>query len=130
VSDDDKFSIPDELEAWIGLKKSEYLSLLIENQQPGDFGFEEYHLFDHKIQGTVETPDRSFEEIIDGNVVQTFVRTYSDSKMFHQVVVGTPYVDKKKELEIFLPILCFVTRSEDLVGKFSVGRPKSRPTLN
>jgi hypothetical protein len=130
VSEDDKFSIPDELESWIGLKKSEYLSLLIENLPEGDFGFEEYHLFDDKIQGTVETPDRSYEEVKDGNPVETFVRTYSDSKMFHHVVIGTTYIDRKNELEIFLPILTFVTRSEELVGLFSVGRSKSRPTLN
>ncbi len=130
MSDDDKFSIPEELESWIGLKKSEYLSLLIENQQEADFGFEEYHLFDHKIQETVETPDRSFEELVDGYLVQTFIRTYSDAKMFHHVVIGSTYVDKKNELEIFIPILTFVTRSEELVGKFSVGKPKSRPTLN
>lgn len=130
MSEDDKFSIPEELESWIGLKKSEYLSLLIENLQEDDFGFEEFHLFDHKLQQTVESPDRSYEEMKDGHQIQTYVRTYSDSKMYHQVVIGTVYVDQKKELEIFLPILTFVTRSEDLVGKFSVGRPKSRPTLN
>ena len=130
MSDDDKFTIPEEVEEWIGLKKSEYLSLLIENSEQGDFGFEEYHLFDHKIPDTVETPDRSFEDTVDGYPLQTFIRTYSDTKMFHHVVVGTHYVDKKNELEAFLPILSFVTRSEKLVGIFSVGKAKARPTMN
>ncbi len=130
MSEDDDFTIPEDLESWIGLKKSEYLSLLVENQKDDDFGFEEFHLFDDKIQQTVVTPDRSFEEVVDGNPIQTFIRTYSDAKMFHHVVIGTLYVDMKKELEIFCPILTFVTRSEDLVRLFSRGRLKSRPTLN
>jgi hypothetical protein len=130
VSEEEKYSIPEEVEEWIGLKKSEYLSKLIENVKEGDFGFEEYHLFDHKIQETVEHPDRSFEGTDDSYVIQTFIRTYSDEKMFHHVVVGSTYVDKKNEVEVFLPILSFVTRSENVVGVFSVGTPKARPTLN
>lgn len=130
MSEDDKYSIPDEVEEWIGLKKSEYLSMLIENMGQGDFGFEEFHLFDHKIQETVERPDRSYEEVKDGYSVHTYVRTYSDVKMFHQVVVGCMYQDKKNQVEVLLPILTFVTRSEVVVGKFSVGRPMARPTLN
>ena len=130
MSDDDKYSIPEELEEWIGLKKSEYLSMLIENMAPEDFGFEEFHLFDDKIQETVEHPDRSYEETKDGYSVQTFVRTYSDAKMIHHVIIGCMYQDKKNQVEVFLPILTFVTRSEDVVGKFSVGRPMARPTLN
>jgi hypothetical protein len=130
VSEDDKFSIPEVLEEWVGLKKSEYLSRLIENLAEGDFGFEEFHQFDHKLQETVEHPDRSYEETIDGYTVQTYVRTYSDEKMFHQIVIGTVYEDKKNEVEVFLPILTFVTRSEELAGLFCVGSPKTRPTLN
>lgn len=130
MSDDDKYAIPDELEEWIGLKKSEYLSLLIENMAPEDFGFEEFHQFDDKIQETVEHPDRSYEETKDGYSVQTFVRTYSDTRMIHHVIIGCMYQDKKNQVEVFLPILTFVTRSEDVVGKFSVGRPMARPTLN
>jgi len=130
VSDEDNYSIPDEVEEWIGLKKSEYLSLLIENMSEGDFGFEEFHLFDGKMEETVERPDRSYQEIQDGYSVHTYVRTYSDEKMFHHVVVGCMYTDKKNQVEVFLPILSFVTRSEDVVGKFSVGKPMARPTLN
>ena len=130
MSDDDKYSIPDEVEEWIGLKKSEYLSLLIENSFEGDFGFEEFHLFDHKLQETVEHPDRSYSEIVDGYSLHTYVRTYSDEKMFHHVIVGCMYQDRKNQVEVFLPILAFVTRSEDVVGKFSVGKPMVRPTLN
>ena len=130
MSDDEKYSIPEEVEEWIGLKKSEYLSKLIENVKDGDFGFEEYHLFDHKIQETVEHPDRSYEESEGSYLIQTFIRTYSDEKMFHHVVLGSTYVDKKNEVEVFLPILSFVTRSEEVVGVFSVGSQKARPTLN
>lgn len=130
MSDDEKFTIPEDLEEWIGLKKSEYLSTLISNAEENDFGFEEYHLFDQKIPETVEHPDRSFEETVDGYQLQTFIRTYSDSKMYHHVVIGAHHVDKKHELEAFLPILSFVTRSEKIVGIFSVGKAKTRPTLN
>ncbi|MES2525983.1 MAG: hypothetical protein V4598_02815 [Bdellovibrionota bacterium] len=130
MSDEDKFSIPDEVEEWIGLKKSEYLSKLIENSKSGDFGFEEYHLFDNKMQETVEVPDRSFEEQQDGLMVQTYIKTYSDTKMFHHVVIGTMYTDRKNKSDIFLPILSFVTRFEEIVGVFSVGTQKGRPQLH
>lgn len=130
MSDDEKFTIPEDLEEWIGLRKSEYLSVLIENMGEGDFGFEEFHLFDHRIQGTVDSPDRSFEETRDGNIVRTFIRTYSDKKMYHQVVVGAVYQDRKNKSEVLLPIITFVTRSEGVVAKFSVGNPVTRPTLN
>ncbi len=130
MSEEDEFSIPDNVEEWIGLKKSEYLSKLIENGRPGDFGFEEYHLFDHKMQETIEAPHRSFEEVQDGLMVQTYIKTYSDSKMFHHIVIGTMYSDRKNKGEIFLPILSFVTRFEELVGIFCVGTPKGRPQLH
>lgn len=130
MSDEDNYAIPDEVEEWIGLQKSEYLSLLIENMSEGDYGFEEFHLFDDKIEETVKHPDRSYQENKDGYSVQTYVRTYSDVKMFHHIVVGCMYLDKKNKVEVFLPILSFVTRSVDVVGKFSVGRPMARPTLN
>ncbi len=130
MSDDANFTIPDEIEEWIGLKKSEYLSRLIENGRPNDFGFEEYHLFDHKLQESVEHPDRSYENTKDSYPIQTFIRTYSDDKMFHHVVIGSVYVDQKNEAEVFLPILSFVTRYEELVEVFSVGTLKARPTMN
>lgn len=130
MSEDEKYSIPDEVEDWIGLQKSEYLSLLIENMKEGDFGFEDFHLYDERMQETVEYPDRSYQDIKDGYSVHTYVRTYSDVKMFHHVVVGCMYSDKKNQQTVFLPILSFVTRSEDVVGRFSVGRPMARPTLN
>ena len=130
MSDEDNYAIPDEVEEWIGLQKSEYLSLLIENMGEGDFGFEEFHLFDDKIEETVKRPDQSYLESKDGYSVHTYVRTYSDEKMFHHIVVGCMYPDKKNKVEVFLPILSFVTRSGDVVGKFSVGRPMARPTLN
>jgi hypothetical protein len=130
VSDDEKFIIPEELEEWIGLKKSEYLSVLIQNMIPEDFGFEDFHLYDEKLPDTVESPDRSFVDTVDGHLLQTFVRTYSDEKMFHHVVIGTTHVDKKNELEAFLPIISFVTRSEEVVGIFSVGRCLQKPTMN
>ncbi len=130
MSDDEKFNIPDEVHEWLGLKKSEYLSKLIENQLTDDFGFEEFHLFDHKIQETVEFPDRSFEEILDGYPVRTYFKTYSDSKMIHHVVIGTIYEDKENKVEVFIPILTFVTRKEELLGIFSVGKAVTKPTLN
>ncbi len=128
--DDDKFNIPDEVLEWLGLKKSEYLSKLIENQTSDDFGFEEFHLFDHKIQETVEFPERSFEETQDSYLIRTYFKTYSDAKMIHHVVIGTIYADKENKVEVFLPILTFVTRKEELLEIFSVGTPMAKPTLN
>lgn len=130
MSDDEKFTIPEELEEWIGLKKSEYLSVLIENQPQEDFGFDEFHLFDHLIPDTVEGPDRSFEDKVDGRLLQTFIRTYSDDRMYYHVVLGSPFADEKAGIEAFLLVLSFVTRSEEVVKKFSTGQARARPTMN
>lgn len=130
MSDDEKFHIPDEVHEWLGLKKSEYLSKLIENQTPDDFGFEEFHLFDQKIQETVENPDKSFEETQDSYNIRTYFKTYSDARMIHHVVIGSIYEDKENKVEVFLPILTFVTRKEELLEVFSVGTVVTRPTLN
>lgn len=124
MSEDEKFSVPEELEEWIGLKKSEYLSVLIEKMAPDDFGFEDFHLFDLRIPLTIEKAERSYEDTVDGNALLTFVRTYSDEKMFHHVVVGTLHRD------VFLPIISFVTRSESVVGMFSRGQVRTRPVMN
>lgn len=126
----DDFYIPEEIAEWIGLKKSEYLSKLIGLQTPGDLGFEEFHLFDDFIPGTIETPDRVYEHDEDDQRIRTYVRSYSEKGSFHQVVIGVLVDEKEKNATIFVPILCFVSKNNDLVRKFTVGEVITKPTFN
>lgn len=126
----DDYLISEELAEWIGLKKSEYLSKLIENLATDDFGFERFHEFNHLVTGTIENPDKALEGEEDGQKIRTYIRTYDQGEFFHQVVLGAVIDDKKTSNEIFVPILVFVSRNDELVRIFSVGKVLSRPTLN
>lgn len=124
----DDFYIPEEVAEWIGLKKSEYLSKLIQKQEAGDIGFEEFHLFDSYVPGTIERPDKTFESTDDDKIIRTYVKTYSEKSGFHQVVIGV--LIEEKEARVFVPILSFVSRKKQLVMEFSVGNAIQKPTLN
>jgi hypothetical protein len=126
----DDFYIPEEIAEWIGLKKSEYLSKLIGHQSPDDVGFEQFHLFDDHIPGTIEVPDKVYERMEDDQRLRTYVRSYSEKGSFHQVVIGVLVDDKEKNASVFIPILCFVSKKNELVREFSVGNVITKPTLN
>ena len=130
MSSSDEFLLPEEAFEWVGLKKSEYLSKLIENQRPGDFGFEDFHLFDEYIESTVQAPDKAFEKSDEDFPIMTYTRTYSDKQLFHHIVIGGLFPDEAKKSQVFVPILTFVTKMDELAQIFSVGTVKKRPTLN
>lgn len=125
----DDFYIPEETAEWIGLKKSEYLSKLIEFQDAGDIGFEDFHLYDDSVIGTIEGPDKTFEFEDDRQRIRSYVKTYAEKGGFHQVVVGVMLNDQDKAW-VFVPILTFVTRNEKLVKEFGKGEVILAPTLN
>ena len=124
------FTIPEDVAEWIGLKKSDYLSKLIGLLGADDFGFEEFHLFDDKIPETIETPDRAYEEMQDGFKVRTYIKSYSGKVSFHQIILGALVNDDELNATVFIPILSFVSRKDDLVKEFSVGNVITRQTLN
>lgn len=124
------FYIPEEVAEWIGLKKSQYLSDLIQKQAAEDIGFEEFHLFDRLINGTIEQPDKAFEREEDQQKLRIYVKSYSEKFNFHQVVVGVVLDDKEARANVFVPIICFVTKNVELVKEFGVGDVITRPTLN
>ncbi|WP_408096234.1 hypothetical protein ACJVC5_14435 [Peredibacter sp. HCB2-198] len=126
----DDYLIPEEIAEWIGLKKSEYLSKLIVQVAPDDFGFEKYHEFSDLVSGTIESPDKVFEGTEDNQKIRTYIRSYNQGQNFHQVVLGTVVVDKDSSSEIFIPILVFVSKKDELVRSFCVGKVVSQPTLN
>ena len=126
----DDFFIPEEIAEWIGLKKSEYLSRLIQNQTENDFKFEEFHLYDGHIPTTIENPDKAFEFEEDEYTLRTYLRSYNDKGTFHQVVIGVLVDDKKNMADVFVPILCFVTKNEGLIREFTHGEVIARPILN
>lgn len=126
----DDFYIPEEIAEWIGLKKSQYLSELIQKQGPDDIGFEEFHLFDRLVGETIEQPDKAFEREEDQNILRIYVKSYSEKFNFHQVVVGVVLDDKTSKANVYIPIISFVTKNVELVKEFSVGDVITRPTLN
>ena len=123
------FYIPEETAEWIGLKKSEYLSKVIEIQDAADIGFEEFHLFDDFVMGTIERPDKTYEFEDDRQRIRSYVKTYAEKGSFHQVVVGVMLNDQDKAW-VFIPILTFVTKNEKLVKEFGKGEAILTHTLN
>lgn len=124
------FYIPEELVEWVSLKKSEYLSKLIQKQDAQDIGFEEFHLYDKHIPDTIENPDKAFETEEDQQKVRIYVRSFSEKFNFHQVVIGVVMDDKESKSNVFIPIICFVSKNVGLVKEFCVGEVITRPTLN
>ncbi len=124
----DEFYLPEEIVEWIGLKKSEYLSLLIENVESEDFRFEEYHRFDNLIPATLSLPDWSVESSEDGQRIKIFCRSFADPEVFQQLVIGALVPDQNKQ-DVFVPILSFVSRKEALITIFSAGKVPP-PVLN
>jgi len=130
VEKKDDFYISDELAEWMGLKKSNYLSRLIQNMDPNDIPLEKYHLFDQYIQGTLEDPDRTYEFIEDGYVIRTYLRTYQNSQNFHQIIIGVVNEDPENKSKVFIPVMSFVSNDGNLVKEFCEGEVIARPTLN
>jgi DNA-directed RNA polymerase specialized sigma subunit len=124
------FFIPEEIAEWIGLKKSEYLSKLIQNQPSHDFKFEEFHLYDGHIPTTIENPDKAYEYQEEEHTLRTYLRTYNEKVTFHQVVIGVLVDDKRNQASVFVPILCFVSKDDALIREFTHGEVITRPTLN
>lgn len=124
----DEFYLSEDLMEWVGLKKSEYLSRLIENIDQDDIQFEEYLRFDEMIPVTLAQSDWSIETIEDKQRLKTFCRSFADKGVVHQIVVGVLVADQEQK-DVFVPIISFVTRKEKLVNLFSAGK-MTRPTLN
>lgn len=126
----DDFFIPEDIAEWIGLKKSEYLSKLIQNQKRNDFKFEEFHLYDHHIPTTIENPDKAFEFKEDEHTLRTYLRSYNDKVIIHQLVIGVLIDDKENKASVFVPILCFISNNDALIREFTQGEVITRPMLN
>lgn len=123
----DEFYLPEEVIEWISLKKSEYLSKLIELQEKDDFGFEEFHRFDSHLPDTIGNPDRAYQNNEEDFAIRTCVKSYPG---FHQVAVGALIPDQESKDLVFVPILNFVSKKERLIQEFSIGEAMPRPTLN
>lgn len=124
----ENFEVPEEVAEWIGLKKSEYLSLLIGQIRPDDFSFEKYHLFDHLIPETIDRPDKIIENSKEDYPIRVYIKTYPGRENFHQVVLGMMLEDEKSK--VFIPILVFVTKFDELIKEFGQGQVISGPLLN
>lgn len=126
----DDFILSEEISEWIGLKKSEYLSKLIQNQAMDDIGIEEFSNYNYLIEETIQKPDKRLELIEDKQTLRTYIKTYQQKSLFHQVVTGLVVQDHKDFSEVFVPILTFVTRDDNLVRLFSLGKVINPPILN
>ncbi len=123
----DEFFLPAEVMEWVALKKSEYLALLILNHKSHDIKIEEYHQFNYLMEETIARSDKSYTDEVDGNRVHIYVKSYSHGT---QVVVGAVFQDPKNNSDIFVPVLTFVSKNNDLIRLFAVGKPLSSPILN
>ncbi len=126
----EEFYLTEEAAEWIGLKKSEYLSKLIMQVGEGDFDFEEFHRFDNLIPGTIQDPDRSYQDSSDTFTIMVFVKTYMEKQSFHQVVVAAALPDGNTKSEVLVPVLTFVTKKEEVVKQWTTGGPLIRRTLS
>ena len=126
----DDFLIPEELGEWIGLKKSEFLSKLIEHMHPDDFSFEEFHQFNDLVSGTIEKPDAAYEMKLDKQILRSYMRAYPNEGGLFQVALGVLVPDESTNSQVYIPILIFVSRNMELVRDFMQGEPINRPTLN
>lgn len=124
------FYLPEEVVEWIGLKKSELLTILIEKMKDDDYGFEEFQSFDHLLPQTIEAPDRAFEEKNDDFPIRTCIRTWPYKTQLHQIIIGAIIPDKNSLAEVFVPILSFVTKKDSVVKEFCRGQIIDRPPLN
>ena len=124
----DEFYLPEDVAEWIGLKKSEYLSKLIENVHSDDYQFDDYHRFEMLIPSTIGEPDWSSEASEDKQILRTYCRAYAEPEVFQQVVVGVVIADQDKN-DVYIPIISFVSRKDNLIELFTTGKI-SRPTLN
>ena len=124
------FFLPEEVAEWIGMKKSEYLSNLIQEASPDDFGFEEYHRFNDQIPKTIAEPDRAYQYVEDQYPMRMFARSYGEPVFYQQVVLGVVLPEKDSAEEVFIPVLVFITKKSELVDLFSKGELVKRPTLN
>lgn len=124
----DEFYLPEDVMEWLSLKKSEYLSTLIQNMESDDIPFEEYQRFEELIPATLSIPDWNVDTQEDNQRIKIFCRSYADPEVFQQVVIGALVPDQNNN-DVFIPIISFVTRKESLVRVFSAGKI-SRPTLN
>jgi hypothetical protein len=124
----DEFYLPEDLVEWIGLKKSEYLSLLIQNAPDQDLQFESYHTYDRLIPSTLSLADWSVEFEEDGQRLKIYCRSHSEDEIFFQIIVGVIILDQSQS-EVLVPILTYVTRFEAMTRLFNGGKPQ-RPPLN
>lgn len=123
----DEFILSEEDAEWLGLKKSEYLSKLIQHQRSDDLGFEHFHRYDYLIQQTMESPDHVYDLKSD-YTIRTYVKTYADQGEIHQLIIGAVFPDKKNE--VFVPILTMVTKFQELAKLMEEGTPSRGPLLN
>lgn len=125
----DDFLIPEDVAEWIGLKKSEYLSRIIQNQELDDISFENFHEFDDFVMGTIENPDKTYESEEDDQRIRTYIRSYSEKSGFHQVVIGVMLDDQSRAF-VFIPIITFVSQKDNLIKEFAQGEVLKTHTLN
>jgi hypothetical protein len=123
----DEFFLPEEVMEWVAQKKSEYLATLITNHKSDDIKIEEYHQFNYLMEETIARSDKSYSDEVDGNRLNIYVKSYGHGT---QVVVGAVYPDPNKNSDIFVPVLTFMSKDNDLIKLFAVGKPLSSPILN
>jgi hypothetical protein len=79
------------------------------------------------MEETIARSDKSYADEVDGNRLHIYVKSYSHGT---QVVVGAVFPDPNKNSDVFVPVLTFMSKDNDLIRLFAVGKPLSSPILN
>lgn len=124
---EEEFLLPEEISEWIGLKKSEYLSQLIQGMDANDFGFEEFPQFDKYIPETIKSPDKLYQFVEDNFPIQIYLKAGQEPTFHYQVVIGMVVPEQNSDGQVFVPIISFVTKFEKLLAEFVKGELVKRP---
>lgn len=108
---------------WMEQKKSEYLSLLIQNQGADDISFADFHQYDHLISDTLTQPDWVSSVRDQKQIVKMYCKEHLKKDNIFQVVIGF-IAEEKVDNEVFVPILSFVTKEHSLAEQFKSGEVK------
>ena len=109
---------------WVGLKKSEYLSWLIAELGPDDFGFDSFHKFDHLVPSTLERADEIWHLKTEDFPLSFYHKSHPREGLIQIVILAT---EKKSAQGV--PILSVVTKESKIASFFKQGQRSEGPLL-
>jgi hypothetical protein len=114
--------VPSEILKSLELKKSTMLANLLSVKKDNDIPFEEFPSYDPYLDETLESPDDVYEyEDDEGDVINTFIKSYCIDKLSFFFVVVTQQYKTEKDISI-VPILGFPSTDNEIYTHFATGK--------